>query len=288
VALCKKRLRNCGFGEFYDPIARRTIAWVLGRRDDATCQKLLNKIGLEGKTFVTDDWESHHRLIPDDQLFTGKDLTVPIEQDNSNIRHFLARFRRRTKVVSKVVEMVDLSLRIYQHFPDNLDAFAEKPRFSGLSLVRTLFVETYCITDSVESVEQPCSSPHVGWPRLRPFDWIPVHRLRRRSRPVIHIRGPRQRHRDDSTRQCNVYETPKCRHFTLSPDPRGVPVSSPPCATIVEALRGAKLMLGNGAVSVWIADATANWLCPPRLRLDSFQLATVGEPRSTPAPPLPS
>ena len=79
-----------------------------------------------------------HRLIPDDQLFTGKDLTVPIEQDNSNIRHFLARFRRRTKVVSKVVEMVDLSLRIDHHFHDNLDAFAEKLRFSGLSLVRTL------------------------------------------------------------------------------------------------------------------------------------------------------
>ena len=110
----------------YAPLARRTIAWVLGRRDDATCQKRLNKIGLEGKTFVTDDWEGYHRLIPDDQLFTGKDLTVPIEQDNSNIRHFLARFRRRTKVVSKVVEMVDLSLRIYHHFHDNLDAFAEK------------------------------------------------------------------------------------------------------------------------------------------------------------------
>ena len=70
--------------------------------------------------------EGYHRLIPDDQLFTGKDLTVPIEQDNSNIHHFLARFRRRTKVVSKVVEMVDLSLRIYHHFHDNLDAFAEK------------------------------------------------------------------------------------------------------------------------------------------------------------------
>src|SRR6202046_2785312 len=61
----------------YDPIARRTIAWVLGRRDDATCQKLLNKIGLEGKTFVTDDWEGYHRLIPDDQLFTGKDPDRP-------------------------------------------------------------------------------------------------------------------------------------------------------------------------------------------------------------------
>lgn len=126
MALCKKKTEKLWLWRAYDPIARRTIAWVLGRRDDATCQKLLNKIGLEGKTFVTDDWEGYHRLIPDDQLFTGKDLTVPIEQDNSNIRHFLARFRRRTKVVSKVVEMVDLSLRIYHHFHDNLDAFAEK------------------------------------------------------------------------------------------------------------------------------------------------------------------
>ena len=126
MAFCKKKTEKLWLWRAYDPIARRTIAWVLGRRDDATCQKLLNKIGLEGKTFVTDDWEGYHRLIPDDQLFTGKDLTVPIEQDNSNIRHFLARFRRRTKVVSKVVEMVDLSLRIYHHFHDSLDAFAEK------------------------------------------------------------------------------------------------------------------------------------------------------------------
>ena len=107
-------------------MARRTVAWVPGGRNDATCQKLLDKIGAEGKTFVTDDWEGYHRLIPEAQLFTGKDLTVSIEQDNSNIRHFVARLRRRTKVVSKVVEMVDLSLRAYHPFHDNFEAFIEK------------------------------------------------------------------------------------------------------------------------------------------------------------------
>lgn len=61
---------------------------------------------------------------PEDQLYTGKDLTFPIEQDNSNIRHFLARFRRRTKGVSKTREMVDLSLRIYHHFHDNPENLA--------------------------------------------------------------------------------------------------------------------------------------------------------------------
>jgi insertion element IS1 protein InsB len=75
---------------------------------------------------VTDDWEGFHRNIPEDQLFTGKDLTFPIEQDNSNIRHYLARFRRRTKVVSKSREMVDLSLRLHHHLrkPENYAALA--------------------------------------------------------------------------------------------------------------------------------------------------------------------
>jgi IS1 family transposase len=48
---------------------------------------------MEGRTFITDDWEGFHRRIPENQPFTGKDLTFPIEQDNSNIRHYLARFR---------------------------------------------------------------------------------------------------------------------------------------------------------------------------------------------------
>jgi len=76
--------------------------------------------------FVTDHWEGFQRTIPDDQLFTGKDLTYPIEQDNSNIRHYLARFRRRTKVVSKSEVMVDLSLRLHHHLrkPENYAKYA--------------------------------------------------------------------------------------------------------------------------------------------------------------------
>jgi insertion element IS1 protein InsB len=61
-------------------------------------------------------------------------LTFTIEQDNSNIRHFLARFRRRTKVVSKSEEMVDLSLRLYHYLHDNLGNLAAK-----LAVFRPIF-----------------------------------------------------------------------------------------------------------------------------------------------------
>ena len=88
---------------------------MLGRRDAATCQKLLATIGLKGRTFLTDDWKVFHKLIPSNQLLTGKDLIFSIEQDNSDIRHYTARFRRRTKVVSRSEKMVDLTLRLHRH-----------------------------------------------------------------------------------------------------------------------------------------------------------------------------
>ena len=48
----------------FDPVARRTLAWELGGRDDATCRRLLEKVGVDGHVFLTDDWEGFHRLIP--------------------------------------------------------------------------------------------------------------------------------------------------------------------------------------------------------------------------------
>ena len=115
MALHQKKSAKLWVWRAYDVDQRRTVAWVLGGRDDATCRRLLDKVGVSGRTFVTDDWEGYHRVIPAAQLFTGKDLTFPIEQDNSNIRHCLARFRRRTKVVSRCRTMVDLSLRLLHH-----------------------------------------------------------------------------------------------------------------------------------------------------------------------------
>src|SRR3954453_21249064 len=101
VALREREKNKVWLWRAFDPVARRTLAWELGGRDDATCERLLDKIGLGGKIFLTDDWEGFHRLIPEEQHFTGKDLTFGIEQDNGDVRHHLARFRRRSKVTSR-------------------------------------------------------------------------------------------------------------------------------------------------------------------------------------------
>jgi insertion element IS1 protein InsB len=90
------------------------VAWVLGNRDSATFRRLYDKVKhLKKCIFYTDDWSAFSKILPPDRHIVGKAHTVCIERDNSNTRHHLGRFTRRTKVVSKVGHMVDITLRIW-------------------------------------------------------------------------------------------------------------------------------------------------------------------------------
>jgi len=48
-------------------------------------------------------------------IYSGKKGTAAIERDNSNTRHNSGRFTRRTKIVSKSKEMVDISIKLWYH-----------------------------------------------------------------------------------------------------------------------------------------------------------------------------
>lgn len=63
---------------------------------------------MEGRDFVTDNYEIYNKLIPEIRFFQGKDLTFPIEQDNSNTRHYIGRFRRKSKITPR--KMIHLFL----------------------------------------------------------------------------------------------------------------------------------------------------------------------------------
>lgn len=95
------------------------MAWVLGNRDIATFQRLYDKVKhLTNCTFYTDDWDAFAAVLPAERHVIGKAHTVAIEQNNSNTRHHLGRFTRRTKVVSKSPRMVDLTLRLWHTMTD--------------------------------------------------------------------------------------------------------------------------------------------------------------------------
>jgi IS1 family transposase len=69
--------------------------------------------------FYTDNWDAFIKVLPPERHIVGKEHTVAIERDNSNTRHHLGRFTRRTKVVSQKESMVHLTLKLWQALNDD-------------------------------------------------------------------------------------------------------------------------------------------------------------------------
>lgn len=85
----------------------RTITWVLGGREAATCQRFYDK-GKPRKNclFSPDNWEALAQILPKERHIIGKVYTHAVERDNAHTRHHLARMTRKTKVVSKSADMM--------------------------------------------------------------------------------------------------------------------------------------------------------------------------------------
>jgi insertion element IS1 protein InsB len=110
----QKKVNKLWLIKAMDRKTRRTIAWVLGKRDTKTFAQLYRKLShLDHCIFYTDDWGAFTKVLPKERHVIGKEHTVAIERDNSNTRHHLGRFTRRTKVVSKKSEMVDMSIKLW-------------------------------------------------------------------------------------------------------------------------------------------------------------------------------
>jgi len=69
--------------------------------------------------YYTDHWDSYREVIDFDKLIQTKAETWGIENNNGRQRHWFARFRRRTCVVSQSVEMVDLTMFLFANFHVN-------------------------------------------------------------------------------------------------------------------------------------------------------------------------
>jgi len=85
-----------------------------GERDTNTFSRLLNRIlGWNARYYFADGWQSYAELIPPAFLTQSKVETHLIESNNMPQRHWFARFRRKTCVVSRSEEMVDLTTMLY-------------------------------------------------------------------------------------------------------------------------------------------------------------------------------
>ena len=97
------------------------LDWECGNRDAKTLRKLAKRIEekYHPEVYCTDEFKAYAKELPENRLVQSKAETYGIESLNSNIRHWLGRFRRRVKIVSQAVEMVNASIRLLVQYRIN-------------------------------------------------------------------------------------------------------------------------------------------------------------------------
>ena len=92
----------------------KIIDWECGARDKKTLQKLMDRLSKWNvELYCTDNWPVYEKVIDEDRLYQSKSQTYYIEQNNARQRHWFARFRRKSIVVSKTLEMVELTMALF-------------------------------------------------------------------------------------------------------------------------------------------------------------------------------
>ena len=128
MALCHFKKNKLWIWKALDRHEGKTLAWVTGHRNAKTFQRLYEKVKHVKVNFYTDDWEVYSQILPQEGHIIGKSGTTRIESDNANTRHHLGRMARRTRIVSRSKDMVDLSLRLSRFLqePTHFEIIREK------------------------------------------------------------------------------------------------------------------------------------------------------------------
>jgi len=120
VALRRKKTRKLWIWKALERATGRLIDWECGDRDQVTPGRLLGRLEPWGvRLFCTDDYAPYDAALPAGRHYVGKDRTQLIESNNARQRHWFARFRRRTCVVSRSAEMVEATMALFAFYHCN-------------------------------------------------------------------------------------------------------------------------------------------------------------------------
>jgi insertion element IS1 protein InsB len=93
------------------------LDWECGRRDQATLKKLVNRLAQwDVKLYCTDRWATYASVIPQDKLIQSNATTHAIERNHCRQRHWFGRFKRKSIIVSKSQEMVEVTMALFAKF----------------------------------------------------------------------------------------------------------------------------------------------------------------------------
>ena len=113
----KKKRRKLWIWKALDHNTGQLLDWECGRRDKTTLKKLVDRLApWDVKLYCTDGWATYASVIPQDHLVQSKATTHDIERNHCRQRHWFGRFKRKSIIVSKSKEMVDLTMALFAKF----------------------------------------------------------------------------------------------------------------------------------------------------------------------------
>ena len=98
-----------------DRESKKLVGYEGGTRETKYFERLSRKIShIEPKKYASDRYEAYNLIDPKKRLI-GKAHTYTVERMNRLLRHYLARFRRKTYCWSKSLSMINDSVLLFIH-----------------------------------------------------------------------------------------------------------------------------------------------------------------------------
>ena len=93
------------------------ILWTVGDRSSQSFQILWLIIkSWHSFWYVTDGWKVYRKFIKSEDHLVSKTYMTRVEEENTRLRHYLARLHRKTLCYSKSLEMLKHSISLLLHY----------------------------------------------------------------------------------------------------------------------------------------------------------------------------
>ena len=90
---------------------------MVGNRSAKTFEPLWDIVSTwESYFYVTDGYKVYPKFVQDGDQIVSKTYMTRVENENTRLRHYLARLHRKTLCYSKSVDMLKHSIRLLLHY----------------------------------------------------------------------------------------------------------------------------------------------------------------------------
>jgi IS1 family transposase/transposase-like protein len=130
----KKKRCKLWIWKALDQETGQLLDWECGRRDKATLKKMVARLAKwDVKLYCTDKWATDASVIPQDTLVQSQATTHTIERNHCRQRHWFGRFKRKSIIISKSKEMVELTMNLshYQSLDPKMDRGKRQKRLEA-------------------------------------------------------------------------------------------------------------------------------------------------------------